>query len=245
MHIEDSRSTETDNNLQQSDFYTDKQDKDKTIETEFLNVSRGFIIKVCMLLAICLLFTLLAYLLSAYDESFKAFQQQDITVFILTIIISTAILLIFCNFINNTTKVPHNYILLGTFALCNAYIMSFSYSSTNLLTILTLTLWVIYNRIYLGVYTNYTKADRCFCVGLMICLGITTLPFAICAILIEARILYLFFAAVGTLVFSVHTIYDAQLIFKSKFCDNNYILAVLMLYIDVICFYSLNRLNNL
>jgi FtsH-binding integral membrane protein len=240
MHIENDNSLEINNNKQPDygTYYKEEADRKNEIESE---MRRGFIRKVYTLLSCCLLFTLFVCLLSVHNESYRTFQQQDIIVFIIAVVISITILVVLFCFTENMKKVPINYILLGAFTLCQAYIVSHLCSTTDPQIVFCGMTMTVVMTITLSVYAYYAKTDFTLMSGLMFCLAITMLLFTICAIIIQSKIFYLFLAALGVFVFSIYIIYDTQLILgrhKVRLSCDDYILGVLMLYIDVIALFT-------
>jgi FtsH-binding integral membrane protein len=204
-------------------------------------IRMDFVKKVYSLLSICVLITFFACCLSMFNESYRTFQQHDIAVLITAIVVSLAILIcVFC-FMENLRKVPYNYLVLFSFTMCQSYIVSYMCSTTDPQIVLIATIMTVCLVIALTVYASYTNKDFTLISGFLFSLIISLFLFTLFAIILRSKILYILAAAFGIFVFSLYIIYDTQLILgrhKHKLSCDDYILGVLVLYIDIIALFT-------
>lgn len=134
-------------------------------------------------------------------------------------------------------KVPHNYIILTVFTLSyswdiSAYTVRFTPSSV--LFALGLTTAMV---LTLSIYAIFTKKDFTVFGGT---LSVVLIIFVIsCFVLpfISMRLYYLVWLYVGLILFCIYLIYDIQIIIgnnRLKLSEDDYILAAINLYLDVI-----------
>ncbi|MBN3325062.1 LFG1 protein, partial [Atractosteus spatula] len=90
----------------------------------------------------------------------------------------------------------------------------------------------------LSVFAMQTKWDFTTATGTMWVIGWSLVSFGLLCAIIRTNWLYIVYAAVGTLVFSVYLVMDTQLMLGGKYkyslSPEEYIFAALNLYLDII-----------
>ena len=194
----------------------------------------GFIRKVYGIICFQLMITVLLCGLT-FISSVKTFYLNNVAIFWVCLGLSIVIVipLICCKKVART--VPTNYILLTLWTICEAYMVATCccfYDEKVVLCAASMTLAV---TVAITAYACTTKTDFTFlgallfmAVCLMFCLGIAC---------IWVRFLHTLYCVLGVLVYSIYLIYDTQLVmgkFGVEYMIDDYILAALMIYIDII-----------
>lgn len=235
-------------------YYYDENNKD----FQAYNPRLGFVKKVYGILSVQLLITALFVYLAC--KPFISFFQVgtcdgDVTsencyptdAAMTLMWICVALTLIIAIALSCYTKVartvPTNYILLGLFTVCEAYLVGFvataySFQDVILAAILTAAL-----TITLTVYACTTKTDFTMCGGLLWILGWGILAIGILAIFITwgdsqaYNIVTCVICVLAICVYGIYLIYDTQLIMgghRYQLTLDDYIIGALALYIDII-----------
>ena len=210
------------------------------IDYTSLIIRKGFIKKTYGILfsqlAISLLFISLTFIPSVKEIIlFDMSNNPLILVFLLVFIIVTIVVFsvfVCCPQVART--VPYNYLLLFSFTLCMSFylcLLCAQYDTEIVFTALALTCAA---TIGLTIYAATTKTDYTSCGGFL---------FAFCLIMIFSVGLffwvgyYVFYCALGVLLYSLYLVYDTQLIlgkFGNEYKIDDYCFAALNLYIDII-----------
>jgi FtsH-binding integral membrane protein len=196
----------------------------------------GFIKKVFGIVAVQLLITTLVCMVPMFIESFKEFQTIHWYIVILTSVLSIAIIYIVV-YTKLGRKVPINYILLIVFTLCEAYTVSYiasKYDPETVALAAGLTCLIVTG---LSLYAAFTKTDFTKCGGILFVCLIALIGGSIMGFFFRNKIVRLVIAVAGVIIFGVYLIFDIQLIIgnkKNKMSKDDYILAAMMLYIDII-----------
>jgi FtsH-binding integral membrane protein len=135
-------------------------------------------------------------------------------------------------------RVPFNYLLLFTYTLAEAYILGWvavHYSPFVVMTAMGMTGIIV---VALTLFACQTKYDVTGAGGYLLCAVMTLLIFGLVASLFRSQIMSLVYASFAVLLFSFFIVYDTQLIVGGKhrysFGEDDYILAVLSLYMDIV-----------
>lgn len=196
----------------------------------------GFIKKVFGIVAVQLLVTTLICLIPMFSVTFMTFQRTYWYIVILTAVLSIAILYIII-YTKLGRKVPINYILLIVFTLCEAYTVSYiasRYDPETVAFAAGLTCLIVTG---LSLYAAFTKTDFTKCGGFLLVCMIALIGGSILGFFFRNKIFRLVLSVVGVIVFGLYLIFDIQLIMgnkKNKMSKDDYILAAMMLYIDII-----------
>ncbi len=146
-------------------------------------------------------------------------------------------------------KVPLNFILLAIFTIAESYVVSFIASIYDTQTVLIaggLTAAIV---IALTLYAIFTKTDFTTCGGILLVCLVALVVGGIFAMFIRNRWLNLVLSILGVILFGIYLVYDTQLVIgknKRKFSIDDYIIAAMNLYIDIIqiFLYLLSILGN-
>jgi FtsH-binding integral membrane protein len=207
--------------------------------TSFI-IRKGFIKKVYGILfsqlAISLIFISLTFIPAVKKIIlFDISNNPLIVVFLFVFVVVTIVVFsvfVCCPQVART--VPYNYLLLFSFTLCMSFYLSLlcaRYDTEIVFSALALTCAA---TIGLTLYAATTKTDYTSCGGFL---------FAFCLIMIFSFGLffwvgyYVFYCALGVLLYSLYLVYDTQLIlgkFGSEYKIDDYCFAALNLYIDII-----------
>ncbi|XP_053209474.1 protein lifeguard 1-like [Panonychus citri] len=133
---------------------------------------------------------------------------------------------------------PCNIICLGIFTLSESISVAFitvSSSSEVLIYAIIVTTIVV---VSLTLFAFQTKIDFTVCNGILFIFLIILLVFGILAVFIRNKIFHLLYACGGALIFSLYLIIDTQMIVggnrKHQFSPEDYVLAAITLYLDII-----------
>ena len=221
-------------------FNTENPNEEEEYEVNNLNYSSkstrlNFIKKVYSILLTQILFTSLMISCSIFIEAYRKFFISNTWLFFLAII-ATFVVLYILVYTNQARKVPQNYILLFIFTLCEGYTLSFVgfYDKGIILAATILTLAI---TIGLTVYAFTTDTDVTMQGGLFFILGSVFMGLIIVGIFVKTRWYVILVSAFGTVLYGLYIVYDTQLILGTKSASlsiDDYILAALMLYIDIV-----------
>lgn len=223
---------------------TDEYNKDQQKISEDLDIAinrkirNGFIVKVYGILLFQLLITFLVVLLGFVVPAFRAFLLKNITlIFYLTLACLIVILITLSCCLQSYRVFPTNYILLIFFTVSLSFnvatICCFYTPKTVLFTFLLTVITVI----ALTIYAWFSEKDYTICGGVLF-VSLTLLIFGSFFIFIFNLTFLRFLLNIGGLIlFSIYLIYDTQLLIgtkSSKFDEDDYILAAMNLYLDII-----------
>jgi len=198
------------------------------------NLRLGFIRKVYGILSIQLTLTVLMALLT-FTDSLRAFCLTNIWLFYLCLILSICIIipLICCK--SNARSYPTNYILCGIWTFCEAYMVSVCCAMYDPLTVISAASLTAAVTVALTIYAYKTETDFTYMGGLLY-VGICLL-FGFGFLLLFVPGLKVLYCIIGVFLYSLYLIYDTQLVmgkFGTEFEVDDYIIAAIMIYIDII-----------
>ena len=203
-------------------------------------VRRGFIMKTYGILfsqlALSTGFIALTFIPAIKDLLlFNIHTNPLILVFLLVFCIVTIVVFIVFGCCRETARtVPINYILLFSFTLCMSFYLSLLCSLYETETVVSALILTCAATAGLTFYASTTKTDFTYCGGFL---------FALCFILFISFALffwcgyYVFYCALGVMLYSLYIIYDTQLIlgkFGREYSIDDYCFSSLNLYIDII-----------
>ena len=136
-----------------------------------------------------------------------------------------------------TKQVPINYILLFIFCFSEGYIVARFVINFQKQTVYLALILTLISVLALSLYAYGTKEDFTLLGGtLFISLTLLILG-SIINIFFRIKFLTFIFTVLGIILFSIYIIHDTQLIIGNKqykFSEDDYIIAVITLYIDII-----------
>ena len=214
------------------------KNEEQLLEEEIAKKIRdGFIIKV---LGIVLYQVVLFFLVVLFGFTIKPFRYLLLTSVLLYRIayITTIVSLIILVCIPNLFRiVPINYIILSIFVFSYSYELSFFIVRLPPSLVLTTFVLTIALVLILMIYAYRSKNDFTVLGGFLFCaLGLMI----ICLILyffVKIRFLYMVYIYGGLILYCIFLLYDLQLILgrgERKYRDDDYILAALNIFIDII-----------
>lgn len=208
-------------------------------------IRRGFIVKTYGIL-ISQLFITLCFIFLGFNDavsiSIRKHLDTHYTFIIIALIAMTFILLTFFCCRETARKTPINYILLFAFTLCMSYYCLILTSFFEVITVIFALGLTIMSTLGLTLYAWKTKTDYTYC-GFFLFSFLFILIF--CGLFfplgiffgLNPRVEYYFCTIGGIIIYSLYIIYDTQLIlgeFGLKYKIDDYVLAALNLYIDII-----------
>lgn len=146
----------------------------------------------------------------------------------------TSIVLICCRGVSRS--VPLNYILLGLFTLCEAYLVGFIASWYEPETVLAAAAGTAGITLAISIYAWTTKADFTIFGPLLLVVGFTFCIMSMFAFL-YGRIFNMIFCGIAVILFSFYLLFDTQLIMGGKRYEieiDDYILGAIILYTDIV-----------
>lgn len=203
----------------------------KDINTE---MRLGFIRKVYGILTTQLLLTVFVCALT-FIPSVNLFFRKNIVLFWICLALSIAIIIPLICFQEIARKSPLNYILLFCFTGCEVYMIATAcsfYSPKTVFAAAALTAAIV---IALTLYACTTKTDFTWMGGLLFVCAVLLLCMTILAFFLP--VLHTVVCILGVFIFSLYLIYDTQLImgkFGSEYHIDDYVIAALMVYLDII-----------
>lgn len=213
-------------------------DYDNEFNEKFTNQMRlGFIRKVYGILTTQLGLTFIMILLTMASESFYTFQKNNTAVLLLCVVFSLVSIICLACFKSLSRNVPTNYILLGIFTFCEAYIVSFICGQYNGRFVFMAGLMTITVVTGLTIYACTTEKDFTVYYAVLLVISLVFMVFGFLFIFTNSKTLHLIYAAFGVLLFSFYLIVDTQLIMGKcglKYSMEDYIIASIDLYLDII-----------
>ena len=205
------------------------------------NKRHKFIRKVYSIVSLQLLLTSLTTAFFIYYEPARKFiyteAGQAVTwtslIFLFVILLS-----LLCN-PTLAKKKPVNYILLSLFTLFMSYLVAISASTYDTESVIYAFGITFFITVILTVYAWQTKYDFTTSGGILLSFLIGIIVASILNVFIHNKIFQIIIAALGAVIFSCYIVYDTQLIIggknhKMSFGEDDYILAAITLYLDII-----------
>jgi hypothetical protein len=214
-----------------------------------VTVRHGFIRKVFGILGTQLVFTTFVASLVYRNASYMVKTAPGLTTFLLfaSLAVSVAIMCVFMCSPDTMRRSPQNYCLLAAFTVAESLMVGFiciQYTQESVLITLAITAITV---LALTLFACQTSIDftglgpYLFC-GMLVLMGLSFVVWigSMCGLggspaFSAMRLLY---AAGGALLFSCYIVYDTQLILggshKHQFCIDDYCMAAISLYIDII-----------
>ncbi|KAI4891214.1 hypothetical protein NFI96_033048, partial [Prochilodus magdalenae] len=201
-------------------------------------IRRGFVRKVYLTLVVQLLITVGVICAFLYWETLKTWTRNS-SWFTYTMMAATIVLILVlacCGDIRR--KVPLNFIFLGLFTVIEGLVLgsiTVFYDAEAVLWAVGATALVSFA---LSVFAMQSKWDFTAARGTMWAILWTLISFGILCAILRSQYLYIVYASLGTLIFSVYLVMDTQLMLggKHKYSidPEEYIFAALNLYLDIV-----------
>ncbi|KAJ8290784.1 hypothetical protein GJAV_G00017510 [Gymnothorax javanicus] len=201
-------------------------------------IRRAFVRKVYLTLMVQLLITVGIICAFLYWKDLKnwVLDSSWFTYTMLAIVFVLIIVLSCCEKMRRT--VPLNFIFLGLFTIvegCMLGSITVYYDAEAVLWAVGATALVSFA---LSVFAMQSKWDFTAASGTMWVIGWTLVSFGLLCAILRTQYLYIVYASLGTLVFSIYLVMDTQLMLGGKhkysISPEEYIFAALNLYLDII-----------
>ena len=196
---------------------------------------QAFIRKVFFIFLTQIAFTFAMVSCAIFSTAYRQFYANSLLLMILAFagLIASSIAL-YCTYL--ARKVPHNYLLLALFTLCEGYLLSFVgfYRRDVILTAAVLTLAVV---VGLTIYACTTETDMTLQGGLLFIVGAIFGGLVLVGLFVRSSFFTALLASLGCFFFGLYLVYDVQLILGTKserYSLDDYIVAALSLYVDVV-----------
>ena len=226
------------NDINEPFLHYKEEDNNEDIEKEIANKIRGgFITKVYGILLFQIFLTSIIVYLGQISSSFQKLLITSYSLYFISIIITLVCLLLPICSPNIYQQVPMNYITLIIFTLGYSWIVAATtclYSSTSVLVAMFLTFVTV---VSLTIYAKKAEKDYTIMGGTLFVSFILIMFSLFLLIFADISIFSLFTISLTLILFSVYIMYDTQLIIgnkRRKFSEDDYILAAVTLYLDII-----------
>ena len=172
-----------------------------------------------------------------FSDGFRTFMYNNLFIVpfvsIIAIVVECAII---CSK-DVARKVPNNYICLGIFTFCEAYIVAFTASVYDPMIVLTAAIMTAGVVIALTIYAWKTKKDFTLMGSAMAILSVSLLMCLIFSLIFINQIIPIILCMLIVIMFGFYIVYDTQLIIGEKRYEINeedYVIGALILYLDII-----------
>lgn len=217
------------------------RETDNTAQIESFKLSHtlriDFMQKVYTLLSIQLFITFAWTILAINNVQVHAFIVQNSFMLMLAGILSIISLYSLICFLDFQRTVPHNYIMLIIFTLCEAYIVAYICCFTQPSVVYSAGTMTLVVCLALTIYAFTTKRDFTMMGGMLFVLLAVFLVASIFMIFIKIPLVRIVYHVIGVLLFGFYLVYDTQLIMTNKsmtYSIDDYIAATLNIYLDII-----------
>lgn len=216
----------------------EKESEENLVKIIKEKIREGFIYKVYGLLLVQLALTFGFVVLANEIKTLQIFILSHYWIFVVITFIPLIILIFFMIDTKKTKEVPINYILLFFFSMTEGYSVAYftlSFQKWSVYFVMLLTLIV---TLILTIYAFITQRDFSTLGGILwVSLLLLIIGNIINFYFFRLRLLKCMLEIIGIILFSFYLIYDTQLIVgnkTSKISEDDYILAVILLYLDII-----------
>ena len=216
--------------------YKDEEDQQDDIEIK-QKIREGFISKVYGIIAYQIIITSIVVYFGLVNSSFQELLLSSISLYYICFFISLLCILLPICIPMIYQKVPMNYIILTIFTLSYSWMIAAvtcRYTISSVMLALFLTFITV---VTLSIYAWKTKDDFTVVGGtLSVCL-VLLIFISIFYLFLPLDLFYIILVYGSLVLFSIYLIYDTQLLIgkgKVKFSEDDYILAAINIYLDVI-----------
>lgn len=216
---------------------TGAQSQKHGISDSLVNPRLGFIRKVYGIISMQLCLTVALCTLGVTSPAYQSFQQAHPSLMVLSGIGSLATMIaLFCCF-EQSKKVPNNYILLGLFTLCEAYLVSYTCTQYEPQSVLMAALMTLAVTISLTVYAFTTKKDFTYFGATFFIFSAVLIMVSLLSWFTQNNFLHMVCVAGGAVFYGFYLIYDTQLVAGGKkhaLSLDDYIIGAMIIYLDII-----------
>ncbi|KAM6994579.1 protein lifeguard 1 [Tautogolabrus adspersus] len=202
-------------------------------------IRRGFIRKVYLILMVQLLVTVGIICAFLYWEDLREWTFDNYW-FTYTMMAATLVLIVAMACCNNLRrKVPFNFIALGLFTIAESLMLGSIAALFNAEAVLWAVGATALVSFSLTVFAMQSKWDFTAANGSLWVFAWTLFSFGMLCAILRSQYVYIVYACLGTLVFSLYLVFDTQLILggkhkKYQISPEEYVFAALNLYLDIV-----------
>lgn len=208
----------------------------------------AFIFKVYSILDIQLMVTTLGVMLFYYIEPLNHFMKHTETGWILAIcsaVLAFILVIILVCIPSVSRKSPGNLILLALFTLAETYGLAFTCVFYDIKAILGAFITTAVIVVLLTIFAMQTKIDftsNAIGIGLTIALFCCIIVSMLNTFVFHCTVLSTVVSCICVVIFCGYIVYDTQLIVggkhRNQFSEQDYVIAALSLYLDIICLFQ-------
>lgn len=208
------------------------------------NVRRGFIKKVYLILMLQLLVTVGIICAFLYWPELREWTWDN-SWFPYVMLVTTLILVICMSCCDSLRRrVPLNFIALGLFTIAEGLMLGALAAFFNAEAVMWAMGATALVSLALSLFAFQTKFDFTMLNGVLWVFLWTLLSFCLLCAILRSQYLYIVYACLGTLLFSVYLVFDTQLILggkhrKYEVSPEEYVFAALNLYLDIVTLFLL------
>uniref|UniRef100_A0A3Q2QB81 Zgc:110410 n=1 Tax=Fundulus heteroclitus TaxID=8078 RepID=A0A3Q2QB81_FUNHE len=210
-------------------------------ETDFsvATIRRGFVRKVYLTLMVQLLFTVGIICAFLYWNTLKTWVRENywFSYSMMSVVVVLIVVLSCCD--NIRRQVPLNFMALGF--ICLIFPLCRYFNAEAVLWAVGATALVSFG---MSLFAMQSKWDFTAGAGCMWALAWSLFTFLLMCAIIRSQYLYIFYAYLGTVLFSLYLVLDTQLILggkhrKYEISPEEYVFAALNLYLDIVTLFLL------
>uniref|UniRef100_A0A3Q2SU56 Zgc:110410 n=1 Tax=Fundulus heteroclitus TaxID=8078 RepID=A0A3Q2SU56_FUNHE len=215
-------------------------------ETDFsvATIRRGFVRKVYLTLMVQLLFTVGIICAFLYWNTLKTWVRENywFSYSMMSVVVVLIVVLSCCD--NIRRQVPLNFMALGLFTVAEGLMLgsvAVYFNAEAVLWAVGATALVSFG---MSLFAMQSKWDFTAGAGCMWALAWSLFTFLLMCAIIRSQYLYIFYAYLGTVLFSLYLVLDTQLILggkhrKYEISPEEYVFAALNLYLDIVTLFLL------
>lgn len=197
----------------------------------------NFVKKVYSILGFQLLLTAGAVVIPLTNDKAHLWMRENVGLIIAAFVgeIVSSLALLCCRSVSR--HVPTNYILLGIFTVCEAYIVAFIAARYDPQIVMVAAFATAGMTIGITVYAFTTKSDFTIFGPLLFVIGFTLAFASIFFFVFASRTMHIIWCIIGVILFSFYLLFDTQLIMGGKRYEldiDDYIVGAIILYTDII-----------
>ncbi|XP_015245018.1 PREDICTED: protein lifeguard 1-like [Cyprinodon variegatus] len=202
-------------------------------------IRRGFILKVYLTLMIQLLCTVGIICTFIYCNTLKTWIYNNywFSYTMMSVVLVLIVVLACCD--NIRRRVPLNFIALGTFTVAEGLMLgsvAAYFNAEAVMWAVGATAFVTFGISLFAMQSKWDFTPKAGCMWMFAC---SLLSFLMMCAIIRSQYLYIFYAYLGTVLFSFYLLLDTQLILggkhrKYEISPEEYIYAALSLYLDIV-----------
>lgn len=196
-----------------------------------------FVKKVYSILSAQLAFTFGLVFLSIYSNQFKKFQKDYLFIVMFCGFLSLVSSLVLLCSKSLMRKVPHNYILLGTFTLSFGYVVSCMTSCVEPRIVLMAIFLTFGITLALTLYSMTTKKDITYFNSIIFMFASILLFLSFLRLFVSFTLLDMTYTGLGAIMGGIYIVYDTKLIIgggRGEIGIDDYILGSMLIYMDII-----------